>query len=187
MSIIQHLEEHLGEINRGWKDNDSHFPISVVSFEKQPFEGVTTYVTLGLSEYALPMTVDEEIRQELLFSAYEIYNSEQIASFLLTFAEYILFRKQALLRGDVIGPSKPIIFGTLLNSVYSTIPAVFEEDLTVYSEMTPPVVLTWIIPIHEEEANYARLNGWNRFEDILEEKDTDIWNLTRPLVVDCVK
>lgn len=123
------------------------------------------------------------IRQELVFTAYRNFQSEQIASFLSTFAEYLVSANKALLHGDFIGPETPIIFGTVLNSIYSTVPMIFEEDFAVFHDSSPPTVFVWIIPIHEEEANYIRFNGWDKFEDLLEREDPELWDLTRVPVV----
>lgn len=183
MSIIQHLETHLGEIDKGWNDTNSEHTIKVVKFENQPFENVITYSTLGLSNFVLPMIEDRTSRQEFVFSAYKQFNNEYIASFLLTFAEHILSKNKALLRGEVIGPNAPIIWGTLLNSVYSAIPIVFENSFAVYDGTIPPTVFVWIIPLHEEEANYVRANGWVKFENLLETVDPDIWNLNRNSII----
>jgi hypothetical protein len=183
MTLIDHLENHLGEISHGWKDNSSVFDFRVVSFENQPFGGVRTYSTLGLSDFILPMVKTKEIRQELIFSANERFDIEQVASFLSTFAESIASSNKALLRGDIIGPTGPVIFGTLLNSVYSAIPVVFEESFAVFDETNPPTVFVWVIPIHETEVNFVRSKGWKKFEAMLESKEPDLWNLTRDPIV----
>lgn len=183
MNIIEHLEGHLGEISRGWKDPVSPSGIRVVSFKDQPFEDIITYSTLGLSNTILPMNNGKSIRQELVFSAYRNFNNERIASFLSTFAEYLISINRALLRGDYIGPEAPIVLGTLLNSVYSAIPVIYKDSISVFDHTSPPTVIAWVIPIHEKEANYIRANGWSKFEDLLEEEDPELWDLTRSPIV----
>lgn len=183
MTIIQHLETHLGEISKGWRDKHSKNRIQVVEFHNQPFDGVVTYITLGLSDVVFSIAEDKKIRQELVFSSYKRFSSEQIASFLSTFADHLVAKDKGLLRGDVFGPSSSIILGTLLNSVYAAIPVVFDESICVYKETTPPTVLVWIIPIHEEEANFIRTAGWNKFEELMEEEDPDLWDLGRTSLI----
>src|SRR5260221_7114759 len=116
MNLVEHLENHLGEINEGWKDRNLHNFVQIVSFKDRPYEDINTYTTLGLSNYELPMRSGKPIRLELVFTAYRNFISERIASFLSTFAESIVSSNKALLRGDVIGPSGPIILGSPLNS-----------------------------------------------------------------------
>jgi hypothetical protein len=182
MSLIDHLESFLGQIDKGWKDRSSRANLSVACFKDMPFDGATTFCTLGLSEFVLPMG-EREIRQELVFSAYEPFDSNSIASFLSTFAETIHDDNRALLRGDVIGPSSPIIFGTVLNAAYIAVPMVYDHDFAVYSESDPPTVFAWVVPIHETEADFVRRQGWKNFETVLEDQDPDLWDLHRNSVV----
>lgn len=182
MSIIDHIEAFLGPINEGWKLSESSSGIKVIGFREQPFKGVVTYVTLGLSEHALPMPDNRNVRQELVFSADERFDKGAIASFLATLAEFVLSKSQALLRGDVIGPSAPIISGVPLNAVYAAIPVVYDDGFATYKGTTPPTVLVWIIPLHEEEAEFVKRTGWSKFEEILEITEPDLWDLNRARV-----
>lgn len=183
MSIIEHLEGHLGLIDQGWKDRTAPGNISVVCFRDRPFKDIVTYSTLGLSHFELPMSNGRYIREELIFTAYRNFDGAQISSFLSTIAEYIIHRNKALIRGEFIGPATPIILGTLLNSTYSTVPMIFEESFYVYDEVEPPVVFVWVLPIHDEEATYIRFNGWDKFEDLLEKKNPELWDLARAPIV----
>jgi hypothetical protein len=178
MSIINHLEEYLGKITKGWKDESiSH--LTAARFKDEPFEGATTFSTLGLSDLIHTLENGKTFRQELLFSTYSYFSQEQVASFLLTFAEFLLSNKKALLRGDIIGPSTPIIIGTEMNSIYVTNPIVFDEKLAVYGGLIPPTIVIWLVPVYEVEANYIRNNGWSKFESILEQCQPDFWDLKR--------
>ncbi len=180
--MIKHLEDHLGKINFGWKDPSIGRNLQVVSFANTPFDGVTTYSTLGLSEQILPMGTNL-IRHELIFSAYNRFNSEEIASFLSTFAESMVKDNKALLQGDCVGPSSPVILGTLLNSIFVSHPSIINKDLSVYYGSAPPTIFAWVVPIHEAEAEFIRAKGWKAFDSLLEEKDPDLWDLHRTAIV----
>lgn len=151
----------------------------MVRFKNQPFESVTTYVTLGFSDHVLNMKEGKDVFQELVFSTYEKYPSEQIASFMVTFAEYLLSKEKALLRDDVVGPSSPLIPGVSVNGVYSSIPVFFDDDFYVYDGGQLPTVLVWLIPLLSDECGFVKQSGWNSFEDILESKDPDLLDLDR--------
>jgi hypothetical protein len=183
MSLLEHIETALGPIEEGWELTESPSRIRVASFRQQPFEGAITYVTIGLSENVLPMTAGRDVRQELVFSAHESFSRGAISSFLLTFADYILSKRRALLRGDVVGPGEPIIPGVSLDAVYSALPVIFQEGFATYDATAPPTVFVWLIPLHEREADFVKKNGWNRFEDMLAEKDPDLLDLNRPVVL----
>jgi hypothetical protein len=184
MTIAEHLERYLGPIAEGWGDDTSDGAIRVVRFANQPEPGVSTYATLGLSARILPMKGGRPARQELLFVAKHDYPSQQVASFLLTFAEYVASKQQALLRGDVVGPAAPIIPGVQAKSVYAAIPVVFDDGLATFSGSQPPTVIVWLLPLVAREPAWVRSNGWDAFEDALEAAEVDLFDLDREPVMD---
>lgn len=180
MSLINHIETFLGTIDEGWKLTESPSGIKVVRFRNKPCADAVTYVTVGLSNQVLPMSKGRDVREELVFSTYEKFPSGPIASFLLTFGDYLLSQHQALLRGDVVGPSDPIVPNVYLNAIYAAMPVMFEPEFATYAGTDPPTVLVWLVPLHGIEAAFVKSNGWSRFEDLLEIKDSDLLDLNRP-------
>jgi hypothetical protein len=124
------------------------------------------------------------VRQELLFAAYDRYAPPKIASFLLTFSKHVLSEKRALLRGDVMGPYKPLISGVAADSIFCALPVMFNSGLTTFYDTDPPTVFVWLIPIANAEAHFIKLHGWNRFEDLLESEQPDFWNLDRASLIE---
>jgi len=179
ISLIEHIENHLGEIDQGWKLIESTSSIKVVRFLDVPFDDAVTYVTLGLSSYSLSLSEARQGRQELLFTAYKHFSSEDITSFMIPFAEYMLSKGQALLRGDAVGPSQTLIPNVQVNGVYSTCPVIFDDEFALFEGTTPPTVLVWLIPLLSDESDFIKKSGWSSFEDMLEEKDPDLWDLNR--------
>ena len=179
MSLIEHIESRLGTIDKSWKLTDSSSGLSVATFPEKPVEEAVTYVTLGLSHHILEMLEGRTVRQELVFAAWKGFPSGDIASFLSTFCEFIISKHQALLRGDVVGPTTPIIADSSLTAVYSSPPVIFEDGLDLYSKSTPPTILVWVIPIHAVEAEFVKTSGWSKFEDLLESEDPDLLDLRR--------
>ncbi|AXO87792.1 suppressor of fused domain protein [Pseudomonas parafulva] len=179
MNLISHMESTLGQIEQGWSYKDGASPVKIVRFRDKPFDGVMTYVTLGLSDFLLSMPQGREVRQELVFTTYETFSAEAVSSFMLSFCDYILAHKQALLRGDVVGPSVSLISGVAVNSVYASIPVIFDEDFSIYRDSSPHTVMVWLIPLLQEEANFVKFNGWSQFEDLLERENPDLMELNR--------
>ena len=178
-SLPEHIEEYLGTIESGWHLKDETGDIQIVKVSGRPAPGVVTYSTLGMSWATLPMRGDRVVRQELLFSVYERYPATKIASFLITFCKSVLSRGRALLRGEVVGPHQTIIAGVAADSVYSTVPVMFDPRLATFSGSEPPTVFVWLIPIMSSEAKFVKLNGWNKFEDMLENNQPDFWDMDR--------
>jgi hypothetical protein len=183
VAIVEHLESHLGKIERAWSSGRGVDSVHVVRFPDQPGPGVATYATLGLSGRLLPTTGGGDVRQELVFAAYDRYPAHAIASFLLSFAEFLRSRRRALLRGDVVGPAEPVIPGVPMTAVYAGVPAVWRDGFATDRASTPPTALVWLIPLRPEEAQRVKKDGWNAFEGGLGASRPDLFDLDRPAVV----
>lgn len=185
MELPKHIEKYLGKMEGG--DIVSH-PIygnlSIAYFENQPNEGITSYVSLGLSNHVLYLTESKDIRIELLISLYNNYLKENIVDVLLSVSEEILTKHRAPLRGNVIKTKSTFLNNLNVAGFYITHPVFFEEDFWVYENSEPSVVFLWLIPINQKEINFIELNGWDKFEDLLEEKDDcDFWDLQRNSII----
>jgi hypothetical protein len=184
MTIIENLEINLGLIAEGWK-NDSTVGdvLQVVRFADQPFKGASTFSTIGLSESKVLLPKGTYCRQELIFTAWDSYPAEHVASFLLTFAEFVRGTQRPLLRGDVVGPSVPLIPEVTANSVYATSPVIFPETLAQYDGDATATVIVWLVPLMGAECSFVKERGWSRFEDALENANPDLLHLNRPSIV----
>jgi len=182
-SIVEHLEGHLGRIERGWSAGSEEGALQVVRFADRPDPGVATYATLGLSRHVLALPREREVRQELVFAAYDRVPADQVASFLLTFAEYVAGQHRALLRGDVVGPASPLVPGAAACAVYASLPVVYPDGFATWRGSDPPTVLVWLLPLLKREAEWVKAHGWSAFEDRLESGDPDLFDLDRAGVV----
>jgi hypothetical protein len=183
MTIIEHVEKYLGQIDQGWKDNDSDDALQVVSFKDTPGETVSTYLSLGLSKLPMTLSEDKEVRQELVFSVYSMVISSMVVSFMLSLCEAIIGRGKAILRGEVIPLSKEVAKRIGFDAVYCTNPVFFDGEFCDYDESSPPTVIVWMLPIYQSEVDYISAHGWESFEDLLEEKDPDLCSLERNPVI----
>jgi hypothetical protein len=183
MTIIDHAEKYLGEIDHGWKDDDSEGGLQIVSFRDCPGESASTFMSLGLSDHTLDISETKKVRQELLFSVYSSVLPALIVSFLLSLCESILSRHKAVLRGEVIPLSNDMVNKIGFDAVYCSIPVFFEDDFSVYDESSPSTVMVWMLPIYKSEVDYITTRGWESFEELLEEKDPDLCALDRAPVI----
>jgi hypothetical protein len=178
MTIIEHMEKYLGKIGTGWRDNNGS-DMQIVSFNDTPYESICTFTSLGMSKNILEISETKTVRQELLFSVYSMNVSNMIVSFLLSVCEAILNRKKAVLRGEVIPLHNSLSKRFGFDAVYCTIPVLFDDQFCTYDASAPPTVIVWIFPIYQAEADYIERNGWESFEDLLEEKNPDLFSLKR--------
>ncbi|MHA6853512.1 suppressor of fused domain protein [Ralstonia pseudosolanacearum] len=183
MTLIEHLEKYLGHLVEGWADSSptevAGKNIQVVRFSGVPYEGASTFATLGLSDYVVDLGGDRSVRQEFLFATRDCYPAEQVASFLVTFSSFVRSKQRALLRGDVIGPSTPLISGVAANGLYASNPVIFPEGVGTYSTSSPATVMVWLIPLVGSDSSLVKEVGWNRFEDLLEMQNPDLLDLNR--------
>lgn len=183
MTIIEHVEKHIGDIEQGWKDKKSSLALQIVSFKDSPAESITTYHSLGMSNSVLVLNKGKKVRQELVTSFYSISISGMIVSLLMSLCEAILDRGNAVLRGEVIPLSMDLAERIGFSAVYCTNPIFFDDDFCTYDETAPPTVIVWIVPIYESESAYIEINGWEKFEDLMEEIDPDLCSMEREPVI----
>lgn len=181
--LIEHFEHTLGPIEYGWSvDPDgAKMPFQIVRFTRGSDPESVSYSTLGLSRKALPSPNSQQlIRHELLMLAPESLTPDYIASILLQVGEMVIRRGRALLRGDVIGPAGALVSGATVTALYVTMPSYFPEDFAVFDAGGHgAVVIAWLVPITDSEADYASSHGWDAFEDKLVEQDPDVVDFHR--------
>lgn len=97
--------------------------------------------------------------------------------------DFIIKDHCALLRGQVIRLQRDAIEKLGYEALYCAIPTFMDDDFITFNGSEPKTVMVWIIPIHKREADFIDVNGWDKFEDILEEVDPDLFSLEREPVV----
>ena len=127
-----------------------------------------------MSKKVLKLNEVKNVRQELVFSVYSMVITSMIVSCLMSLCEAILGRGKAVLRGEVIPLSTELAERMGFSAVYCTIPVFFDDDFCAYEVSSPPTVMVWVLPIYKSEADYIEANGWESFEDLLEEKATSL-------------
>ncbi|WP_165822113.1 suppressor of fused domain protein [Hymenobacter edaphi] len=176
------METYLGLISRGWAEKNKKYGIQVVLFEQNPAEDLSTYCTLGLDKFVLDIGDGKKIRQELIFSTYKTYPPDEVASFLMTFAESVADSGKGLLRGEVI-EGKPLIDGVEVTGMYASVPVFWPDELHEFEGSSPTTIFVWLLPILKSEAEVIREEGWNYFEHYLEEhSEADLWDLDRDAI-----
>jgi hypothetical protein len=188
VSLVEHLERYLGEIEAGWsRDADGdELPFQVVRLPKGSGQGTVSFATLGLSRHPLRSASGKEIRQELLMIVPDRLRDGPIPALLQQIGTEMLTAASPLLRGEVIGPRGELVAGSSMEAIYVAIPVYFPDDFAVYEQDGAGIVVTWLVPISAGEVRYVREHGWRAFEDRLAESDPDLTNVFRaPLPVGC--
>jgi len=185
-NLVEHFERTLGPIRYGWSvDPDgAKMPFQIVRFTRGSDSDSVGYSTLGLSRQVLPSPASPlHIRQELLMLAPEALEPDRAASILLQVGEMAIGTERALLRGDVIGPAGALVSGSAMTALYVTMPSYFPDEFATYSDDGGTVVIAWLVPITDSEADYVSSHGWDAFEDKLVEQDPDLVDFHRPAMM----
>ncbi|GEN69618.1 suppressor of fused domain protein [Chryseobacterium rhizosphaerae] len=174
MKIVEHIENHIGEITNAINITDKKYDITISLHEQTPFDGVRTYSTLGLNRYFIGYYF------EFIFVCENKFSKNEIASFLTSFSEFLIEQNKGVKQGDVISFDFTITSETKMNSLYFTLPFYFDENLQQLDLDERSVIFPLIVPVYYDEAQLIREKGWNSFEEFLEENEIDnLWDLNR--------
>ena len=185
-NLIAHLEAYLGEM-RGGTPGDESTPdrVQVATFAPDsPFEGATTLVTLGLSQYHLDQPSGAGIHQELLMHFRTQNEPGNAAGVLFQVAAELIARGTGLTRGEVIGPRGRLFGSGDTTALLAAAPGYLPDDFAICRESTRTIALVWLVPITTIEAHFVRAHGWRAFEDALVAADPDLADIGRPSVID---
>ncbi len=182
MDLLGYLEESFDGTAEALIDDDLALSLAITYFDDRPIDELRSYCTVGLSVAVLERD-GGRYRQELMFVIYDDVDRRTIAAFLGSFAEDIMRRGRAVARGDVVTARGPVILGTLMNLIFVCRPIVLAGGgPEVFDETEPPIDFWWLVPIHDDEAQFARVNGWQALEFALDNSYLQLWDLRRPSV-----
>jgi hypothetical protein len=179
--LITHLESFLGEIGGGTRGDDSTpSGLQVVWFgPNSPFTGVTTIMTLGLSQYHLNQPGDKGLHQELLMHLPTADQPGNAAGLLFQVAGELIARGRGLLRGEVVGPRGRLFDRGQMTALYAATPVYLPDNFAVCDTAAGKAVMAWLVPITGAEADYVRTHGWTAFEAALVAEDPDFTEPSR--------
>lgn len=182
--VLSHLERYLGKMVSGYIISaNSPSVFQIAKFSHQPIASATTFTTLGLSKASLQQPDGSLIRQELLFSLYDGSLSDEVAKLLAVIADELLRSKKALTRGQVLGPSGPLLSSSGKEALYVTYPIYFPEEFHTFKNFSLQTFIAWLVPITAQEAADVKTFGWASFEHLLESKDPDLLDIHRSSLV----
>jgi len=185
--LIEHYEKDLGTIQHGWSQDASgiEMPFQVVECYGGVIKEIASFATLGLSKCELSSPNSTKIiRHELLLAAPLSFGTKNIPGVLQQVGNDAISRQCAYLRGDVIGPRGQLFEGTNFEAFYVAIPVYFPDSLKfVRGEEGYDIVIAWLVPITRPEAIFIRKQGWEEFEELLEQKDPNLFDFKRTSIV----
>ncbi|GHA22252.1 hypothetical protein GCM10008090_35080 [Arenicella chitinivorans] len=159
---------------------ESSLKVSVARFDNVPDDGLTTFISIGLSGHLLQQRSGKSIRQEILLTVDNAYADFGIEKVIFSVAKIMLGQHKAVSRGQVLGP-KGALFpeeGTNLTSLLCSYPAFFPEEFSFF-ENDETTVFVELIPTLSSEAEFIQKEGWSKFFEMIDKGRIDILNYNR--------
>jgi hypothetical protein len=163
-------------------DAEERSRVAILQAPDRPWQGVTSYSTIGLSDVRIPREVEPPLGAELLGVA--TTDVPQFPEALSTAAFFWINdgwepEPGACFR-DVVRMHLP---DTRLPHFLLVEPNLWDHEFA--SRVVGDKTVAWLmaIPVSEAEANYAEENGLDALEDLFEQHEVDITDLDRDSVV----
>ena len=184
-AVGKHVRGVIGGTPRAlhFKEPTKGTTLRVDVFEQRPWEGVTTYATVGLSSF--PMYQDGKefpVRPELIATT---YGTNDEVSFLLSETAFHVMKAGwmcspgSVLR-DVV---KKVGISSTLEHVYFNSPFLWDGGLGSTQISGTTVAWLMLIPISNSEYLFYKQNGPDSLEKRFGAAEIDVFNLSRKSVI----
>ncbi|MCH2546423.1 MAG: suppressor of fused domain protein [Alphaproteobacteria bacterium] len=172
--IIGHIESYLGKVQEGWKPGGSNPEggnITLVRYALEPNEDWVVLGSFGLSRLPLLQPTGKELRQEILVCWPEEEMTDSLLSHVYSVAQTIAVTGEALGRGALLPlPSEPAL-NSGSDEPYvawcAGVPYFLPQSGVLCEQVDPPMLLTWLMPVYENEAEFITAQGIEAFEDLV--------------------
>ncbi|PPK69565.1 suppressor of fused domain protein [Actinokineospora auranticolor] len=164
-------------------DDDERNAVDVLEVPDSPAGGVTSYATLGLSDHPLELDGEEYPARVEILGACDS-SVEFFANVVSTAAFCVVNDKWFCAPGAVFpevvrmyAPESP------LPHLFFVSPFLWGDDPGTLELPDKTVAWLMVVPISDSERDYLDANGPDALEALFEEKQIDLFDLTRPPVV----
>lgn len=177
--IIRHLLTYLGQPQEEWRPGGSNAEggnITLVRYELQPEFDWAVLGSFGLSGLPLAQAGDQEIRQEILVCWPEEEMTDSLIAHVYSVAQMMAVTGDSLGRGAILPiPDEPLLdSGSDEPYVawFASAPYFLPEAGALCEEVDPPLLIVWLLPLYQSEADFAVMAGPEAFEQrILSARD----------------
>lgn len=168
-------------VSKYWDENNVS-NIDILSTIDRPYEGVTSYSTIGLSDYSIGYSVDEKpLRVEIVGASATMF--ELFPNILSTCAFNIINTKFPITHGEIFkGVVRMYYPDSEMEHVLFTSPFLWEK-LNSLDFIDKKVTWLLAVPISTKELLFAEREGTEALEDLFEEKDINIFDISRNSVI----
>ncbi len=167
---------------RYWDNLHEHF-VDVASVVDSPFDGITSYGTIGLSDWPLPQQdVNESLRVEMLGACRS--RVKDFVNILATAAFCVINSRWGCFPGAIFDDVVSMHYSeSSLSHMMFVSPFLWEDKLETLRLHDKTVAWLLGVPISDAERSYAEVNGATALENAFQQNDIDIFNIDRPSVL----
>lgn len=165
-----------------WDDNKNK-SIDLLCATNSPYGGVTSYSTIGLSEYSIGYDVDEKpLRAEIVGACATEY--DYFPNILSTCAFSIINSNFSISPGEIFKDIIQMYYSNLeMKHVLFMPPFLWEDTLKTID--VPEKKIAWLlaVPISEKECLFAHDRGVETLSELFEREVIDIFDLERKSIL----
>ncbi|WP_330949340.1 suppressor of fused domain protein [Virgibacillus sp. MG-45] len=168
-------------VSKYWDENNVS-NIDLLTTVNRPFDGVSSYSTIGLSDHSIELTVDETPLQIEIVGA-SATDYEQFPNILASCAFCIINSKFSVSHGKVFRDIIKMYYpNTEMKHVLFVSPFLW-EDLKTLEFPNKKVAWLLAVPISENEYLFAQEKGTDSLEELFEQEEIDIFDLERESIL----
>ncbi|WP_257350215.1 suppressor of fused domain protein [Pseudalkalibacillus decolorationis] len=170
------------KVNKYWDDQHKS-SIDILSASDRPYEGVSSYSTLNLSDYSIDLLIDEKpLTIEIVGACYTEFNL--FSNVLSTCAFNIINSNYSCAPGVIFRDVLKMYYpNTEMEHILFAPPFLWEESLKTIEFSNKCVTWLLAVPISEKEYHYAEEHGPENLEKLFEHEKIDIFNIERKSVL----
>jgi antitoxin YqcF len=185
--LAHRLRDLFGGTPKVWRyrDDDDVEWVDILSSDDRPQPGLTSYATLGMSRFDNEVTTadDVPIRVELVAACQSEFTA--MANVLATCAFNVASGKFSI-TPDVIIPDAIRVNDDTVPMKHALLTTPFlwgDGQPETITEPDTVIAFLQVVPVGDDEFEFARENGVDALTDRYEERQIDIFDINRPSVV----
>lgn len=168
-------------ISKYWDDTNVS-NIDLLTAVNRPYDGVTSYSTIGLSDHLIDYKIDgKPLRLEIVGAC--ATENEHYPNVLATCAFCVINSKYSVSPGKVFRDIIKMYYPSIEMKHILFVSPFLWEDLQTLDFPDKRVAWLLAIPISENEYLFAQEKGTETLEDLFEQKEIDIFDIERKSIV----
>ena len=174
-----HNEVKLAPKVVSFRDETNQYSVDMYIGENRPDIGLSTYSTIGLSEHTIDLfdRTGREIRVEFIGMCGSDF--AEFPNIIASCAFNIIKDRYSCMPGMVnINAIDDYYDGLEMRHIYYTYPSYWEN---LQGVIIGGHIVNWLftVPISDNELKYLEKNGMDKFEKLLEENNTEVYDIFR--------